>query len=186
MKKYQIIYADPPWKFNGNYGKIGKSKLSGYGAELRYPLMQDKDIIGLPIQNITSDNCALFLWVVNSKIDLGIKVLESWGFEYKQIAFCWVKTSQKGIPNCRLGYWTLGGIELCLLGIKGNMGSKRIIKNIRQVLLSPRIGHSKKPQKIRENIELLFGDLPRIELFARQKTEGWDVWGNEVESDIKL
>ena len=186
QKKYQIIYADPPWRFEGNFGKIGNSKLSGYGAGLRYPLINDIELLKLPVIEISDKNCALFLWVVNSRLDFGIEVLKQWGFKYKQVAFCWVKTSQKGVPNCRLGYWTLGGIELCLLGIKGNMGNLRKIKNIRQVLLSPRIGHSKKPLQIRKNIELLFGDLPRIELFARQKTEGWDVWGNEVKSDIEL
>ena len=187
MKKYQIIYADPPWKFDGNYGKIGKSKLSGYGAELRYPLLKDEDLLNFPIQNILDNNCALFLWVVNSRLDFGIELLKNWGFKYKQIAFCWVKISQKtGMPNCRLGYWTLGGIELCLLGIKGKMGNKRKSYKVRQVVLSPRIGHSKKPTEIRKRIENLFGDLSRIELFARQKTEGWDVWGNEVKSDIDL
>jgi len=186
MKKYQIIYADPPWKFEGNFGKIGNSKLSGYGAKLRYNLMSDETLLELPIDKICAENCVLFLWVVNSRLDFGIEVLKRWGFQYKQIAFCWVKTSQKGIPNCRLGYWTLGGIELCLLGVKGNMGKYRKAKNIRQVLLSPRTGHSRKPEQIRKNIELLFGDLSCIELFAREKTPGWDVWGNEVESDIEL
>lgn len=186
MKKYQIIYADPPWHFDGNFGKVGDSKLSGYGAELRYELMTNDEILLLPIKDFSNIDCALFLWVVNSKLDFGIEVLKKWGFKYKQVAFCWVKTSQQGTPNCRLGYWTLGGMELCLLGIKGNMGNKRIIKNIRQVVLHPRIGHSKKPPVIRDNITKLFGDLPRIELFAREKTPGWDVWGNEVESDIDL
>jgi len=186
MKKYQIIYCDPPWEFKGNYGKIGNSKLSGYGAELRYPLMKDKDILELPIQRIIDNDCALFLWVVNSKLDFGIEVLKKWGFQYKQIAFCWIKTSQKGIPNCRLGYWTLGGAELCLLGIRGHMGNKRKVKNIRQVLLYPRIGHSKKPPQIRKNIELLFGDLPRIELFANERVEGWDTIGYGIDGkDIK-
>ena len=180
MKKYQIIYADPPWKFNGNFGKVGKSKLSGYGAELRYPLMTDEKLLKLPIETICEKNTALFLWVVNSRLDFGIELLEWWGFTYKQIAFCWVKTSQKGTPNCRLGYWTLGGMELCLLVIKGSMGNKRIKKNVRQVILHPRIGHSIKPPVVKKYIEELFGDLPRIELFARTKNDGWETFGNEI------
>jgi site-specific DNA-methyltransferase (adenine-specific) len=83
------------------------------------------------------------------------------------------------MPNCRVGSYTLGGIELCLLGMKGKL--KRKTLNIRQVLMSPRTKHSQKPEKIRNDIVSLYGDLPRIELFARQKTEGWDVWGDEVE-----
>ncbi len=185
MKKYQIIYTDPPWCFWGNYGKVGKSKLSGFGAQIRYDLMGDDELINFPIQNIADDNCALFLWVVNSRLDFGTELLKRWGFYYKTVAFNWIKTARKsGIPNCRLGYWTLGGSELCLLGIKGKM--KPIRHNIRQVVLHHRIGHSVKPDIFRDNIVELFGDLPRIELFARQKVDGWDCWGNEVKSDIEL
>jgi len=178
-KKYQIIYADPPWFFAGNYGKISKSKLSGFGAELRYKLMTDDELLGLPVNELAGDNCSLLLWVVNSRIDFGIKVLKSWGFSYKTVAFNWIKTAREsGIPNCRLGYWTLGGSELCLLGVKGSM--KPIKHNVRQVVLHHRIGHSVKPAIFRDVIVELFGELPRIELFARQKVEGWDCWGNEV------
>lgn len=185
MKKYQIIYADPPWHFPSNYGKVSKSGLSGFGAELRYELMTDEELLILPVENLTSNNSALFLWVVNSRLDFGIEVLKRWGFSYKTIVFNWVKTAKEsGIPNCRLGYWTLGGSELCLLGVRGSM--KPAQHNIRQVVLHHRIGHSVKPAVFRDNIVKLFGDLPRIELFAREKTAGWDVWGNEVESDIEL
>ena len=185
MKKYQIIYADPPWWFSGNYGKVGNSNLSGFGAGLRYNLMPDKFIADLPINKIADNNCACFLWVVNSKLDIGTQVIRDWGFEYKTVAFCWVKTARKsGIPNCRLGYWTLGGCELCLLGVKGKM--KPIKHNIRQVVLHHRIGHSVKPPIFRNSIVELFGDLPRLEMFAREKSDGWDTWGNEVESDIEL
>jgi len=180
-KKYQLIYADPPWHSDYNFGQIGSSKLSGFGSYLRYDTMTNEEILALPVPSISADNCALFLWVVNSQLDVGIDVLKRWGFAYKQVAFCWVKTSQAGNPNCRLGYWTLGGMELCLLGITGNMGNKRIKKNVRQVVLHPRTGHSKKPAIIRQNIEELFGDIPRIELFARSYYDGWDVWGNEVD-----
>jgi len=185
MKRYNIIYADPPWYFPANYGKIGKSRLSGFGAELRYHLMTDDELLSVPVKELTGDNCALFLWVVNSKIDFGIEVLKHWGFSYKTVVFNWIKTAREsGIPNCRLGYWTLGGSELCLLGIKGKM--KPVCHNVRQVVLHHRIGHSVKPAVFRDNIVNLFGDIPRIELFAREKTKGWDVWGNEVKSDIEL
>ena len=177
--KYNIIYADPPWYFPGNYGQVGKSKLSGFGAMLRYPVMPDDEIKKLPIYNLAADNCALFLWAVNAKIPTALAVMDAWGFEYKTVAFCWVKTAQNtGAPNCRLGYWTLGGMELCLLGIKGSM--KPLVHNIRQVVLSPRQGHSVKPPFIRREISRLFGDIPRIELFARDQEIGWDAWGNEI------
>ena len=147
--------------------------------------MSVEAIKNIPIREIVDDNCALFLWVLNSRLKEGLEVMEAWGFNFKTIAFCWVKTSKKtGMPNCRVGTFTLGGIELCLLGLKGKL--KRQTLNIRQVLMQPRGRHSEKPEKIRNDIVALYGDLPRIELFARQKTEGWDVWGNEVASDITL
>jgi len=185
VKKYQIIYADPPWFFSTNYGKIDKSRLSGFGAGLRYKLMTDNELLNLPISELADNNCALFLWVVNSRIDFGIEVLKKWGFDYKTVAFNWIKVAkQSGIPNCRLGHWTLGGSELCLLGMKGYL--KPIRRNVRQVIMHHRLGHSVKPPIFREHLVELFGDVPRIELFARQKVEGWDCWGNEVETDIEL
>ncbi len=186
MKKYQIIYADPPWDMeNDNYGKIGSSPLSGFGASLRYNLMDEEQLKKLPISGLADDNCALFLWSTNRRIPWAVHCMTAWGFDYKTVAFCWIKTSRStGQPNCRLGYYTLGGMELCLLGLRGHL--KPIGHRVRQVLLQPRMGHSVKPPIIRDKIVELFGDLPRIELFARQKVEGWDCWGNEVESDITL
>jgi len=173
VKKYQIIYADPPWAMSG--GVYNPSYLT----------MDVATLTRLPVSELADNNCALFLWVLNSRLDEGLAIMKSWGFNFKTVAFCWVKTSQKtGMPNCRVGSFTLGGIELCLLGLRGKL--KRETLNIRQVLLEPRRKHSQKPDKIRDDIVKLYGDLPRIELFARQKVEGWDCWGNEVESDIEL
>ena len=175
MKKYQIIYADPPWTMSGSSGVYNPS----------YSTMATDALTKLPILGLSDSNCALFLWVLSSKLDDGLSVMRAWGFDFKTVAFCWVKTSQKtGMPNCRVGSFTLGGIELCLLGLRGKL--KRETLNIRQVLLEPRRKHSQKPDSIREDIVKLYGALPRIELFARRKVEGWDCWGNEVESDIEL
>lgn len=87
-KKYQIIYADPPWYFKDNFGKIGNSELSGFGAAKRYDLMGDEDILRLPVEQISDKDCALFLWAVNSRIDFAIEVMKRWGFDYKTVAFC--------------------------------------------------------------------------------------------------
>ena len=174
MKKYQIIYADPPWAM------VGKGELTP-----NYPVMTLVEIKSIPIGNFTEPNCALFLWAINSQIPQAIEVLNSWGFDYKTIGFVWIKVSKKtGKQNCRLGSWTLNGTEMCLLGVKGKM--PRLTKNVRQIIECPRGRHSEKPEEVRYRILQLFGDLPRIELFARQKTEGWDIWGNEVKSDIDL
>lgn len=178
LKKYQIIYADPPWSYN--------DKMSGHSFSLdhEYTTQHKNWIQALPIQNICDQNCVLFLWVVSPMLDEGIDTLKLWGFKYKTLAFCWSKitTNYKRVSN--LGRWTMGNVELCLLGVRGR--PKRVVKNVKQYVEAVRTKHSKKPHEVRNRIVTLMGDLPRIELFARQKTEGWDVWGNEVDSDIEL
>jgi len=175
MKKYQIIYADPPWKYQDQ-------NCQGTMAN-HYKGMELKDIKQLPVKNIIADNCILFLWVTYPFLKEGLEVMEAWGFTYKTIAFQWIK---KNKSDCGfffgLGRWTRGNSEPCLLATKGK--PHRVNKAVSQLVFSPLTKHSQKPFIIRNRIVELVGDLPRIELFARQKTEGWDVWGNEVESDI--
>lgn len=107
------------------------------------------------------------------------------GYTYKSVAFVWVKRN-KVSPGwfVGLGYWTRANAEICLLATKGSPG--RVSKSVRQIIDSPVDRHSKKPDEARDRIVALMGDVPRIELFARQKIEGWHVWGNEVESDLTL
>lgn len=175
MKKYQIIYADPPWRMKEPHKEYG----TPYGS------MSNDEIISLSVKDIADKNCALFLWTISSKLDVAMEVCRAWGFEYKTIGFTWIKTSRAtGIPNCRLASYTLSATEVCILAMRGRVPKQSY--KVRQVLLSPREKHSKKPDEIRNRIVELFGDLPRIELFAREKSEGWDVWGDEVESNVKL
>jgi N6-adenosine-specific RNA methylase IME4 len=179
VKKYQIIYADPPWKFQ-NFNDMTAQRWVGQ----YYPLL-DLDILGkLPISNLADKNCALFLWATFPFLPYCLSTLEKWGFQYKTVAFTWVKIRKDGLPLMGMGYWTRGNAEVCLLGTKGH--PLRINRSVPQIILAPRQEHSKKPNIVRERIVELLGDLPRIELFARQKVEGWDCWGNEVESDIDL
>lgn len=147
--------------------------------------MNIDDICNLPVRNIASENCVLFLWVTFPTLLDSFKVIEAWGFNYKTVAFVWVKHNKK-TPTLfwGMGFWTRANAEICLLATKGK--PKRISAKVHQVIISPIEEHSKKPNEIRKRIVDLIGDLPRIELFARQKTDGWDVWGNEVNSDIKL
>ena len=178
MKKYQIIYADPPWSYN--------DKMTGHSFSLdhEYETQSLEWIKKLPIQDISASDCVLFLWAVSPQLPEAFEVIKSWGFKYKTLGFAWVKETSGGQLVKNLGRYTMGGIELCLLATKGK--PQRVAKNVRQVLFDVRTEHSKKPEGIRKRIVELMGDLPRIELFARQKTEGWDVWGNEVESDIDI
>ena len=182
MKKYQIIYADPPWKYNSRANH--KTRFRG-GAEGHYPLMSMEEIRALPINRLADKNCALFMWATFPYLDEQIKLFEHWGFEYKTLGFLWIKANKiNGFPFFGVGFYSKSNAEICLLGIKGRM--KPITNKVSQVVLAPRGEHSQKPKEVRNKIVELFGNLPRIELFARQKTEGWDVWGNEVESDIIL
>lgn len=177
MKKYQIIYADPAWSYNdqGCQGTMAN----------HYKGMSIEDIKNLPIKQITGDNAILFLWTTFPMLQEGLDVIRSWGFTYKSIGFLWVKLNKNNMGAFYgLGRWTRGNTEPCLLATKGK--PKRINADVFQLIMSPLKRHSQKPQEVRERIIRLVGDLPRIELFARQKVDGWDCWGNEVESDIDL
>ena len=140
--------------------------------------MDIEDIKNLPIQDITDKDCVLFIWVTMPNLIEGIETIKSWGFQYKTCGFTWLKTYKNGNPVCGLGYWTRSNAELCLLATKGK--PKRINKGVYQAVLDVQREHSRKPDCVRDRIVELMGDLPRIELFARQKTPGWDVFGNEV------
>lgn len=181
MKKYKIIYADPPWSY-----KVWSKKGKGRSAENHYKTMNKEDIQKLPIQNISENDSILFLWVTAPCLIEGIELIKKWGFEYKTIGFTWVKENKRADTLFwGMGYYTRANAELCLLATKGRT-LKRVSRSVHQVVVSKIENHSRKPDKVRSRIVQLFGNLPRIELFARQKTPGWDVWGNEVESDIEL
>ena len=183
VKKYQIIYADPPWKYNSTVSPNQIGKYKSQKANNHYPTISFKDMQSLPISDIAEDNCALFLWVTFPLLEDCIKIISAWGFEYKTVAFNWVKLNKNdGKPYFGTGYYTKSNSEICLLGVKGRL--KPISNYVSSIVIQEREEHSKKPSIIRDKIVELFGNIPRIELFARQKTEGWDVWGNEVESTI--
>lgn len=180
MNKYKIIYADPAWTFK-TYSNKGKEK----SAENHYSCMTIEDIYKLPISEIADDDCVLFLWVTFPLLQQGLETIKAWGFTYKTCAFNWVKKNK--ISDSwfwGLGYWTRSNSEICLLATKGK--PSRISKSVHQICDDKIREHSRKPDSIRNKIVELCGDIPRIELFARNKTEGWDVWGDQVVSDIVL
>ena len=178
MKKYQIIYADPPWSYN--------DKMSGHSFSLdhEYETQHKNWIANLPVGVVAEKDSVLFMWAVSPLLPEALEVIKAWGFKYVTVAFCWSKSTKNGKKVANLGRWTMGNVELCLLARKGK--PKRSVKNIRQLVEAERTIHSKKPDEVRKRIVELMGDVSRIELFAREKTPGWDVWGNEVESDIEL
>lgn len=143
------------------------------------------DICALPVSDITADDALLFLWATFPKLPEAFKVIKAWGFNYKSVAFLWLKQNKSGKGwFYGLGFWTRGNAEVCLLGTKGH--PKRKSKSVHQFIISPLRKHSQKPDIARDKIIELAGNLPKIELFARQKTNGWDVWGDEVDCDIQL
>ncbi len=175
-KKYTIIYADPPWAY-----KVWSNKGNGRSAESHYNTMKIEEIINMKdtIQKISDENCVLFLWVTFPCLLEGLRTLHEWGFKYKTCGFTWVKRNKVSDTwFFGLGHWTRANAELCLIATKGTI--KRVSSKVSQIVDSRIEEHSKKPAIVRDKIVELVGDLPRIELFARQTADGWDCWGNEV------
>lgn len=140
----------------------------GRSAENHYPTMSLEDIKNLPINNLADKNCVLFMWTTIPLLKDSFSVLDSWGFEYKSIAFVWIKLNKKSDTLFwGMGHWTRSNAELCILATKGH--PKRKSAKVHQVIMSHIQQHSKKPDEARERIIELIGDLPRIELFAREK-----------------
>ena len=176
-KKYQIIYADPPWTYRVWSGK-------GKTAANHYSCMKKEEIFELPVSEIADDNCILFLWVTFPCLKEGLQTIEKWGFCYKTCGFTWIKKNRKSEGLFwGLGYWTRANAEICIIATKGK--PKRESKSVHQVIFSRIEEHSKKPDETRDRIVKLCGDVPRIELFARQSAEGWDCWGLEAPDDKK-
>lgn len=178
-KKYQIIYADPPWEYRD------KALSGNRGSGCKYNVENNTVISSMDVQSIADENCILFLWVTMPKLNECFDVINAWNFEYKTCAFIWVKNNKKATDTrfWGMGSWTRANAELCLLATKGK--PKRINAGVHQIIDSPVIEtpietHSKKPSIVREKIIELCGDLPRIELFARQQLFDWDTWGLEI------
>ena len=172
-KKYNIIYADPPWQYKRN---------GNHSAESKYNVMSLDAIKDLPVNSISKDNSHLYMWVTNPFISEGLEVCKSWGFEYKTL-LTWVKTYKDGSPIMGMGYYFRGATEHIIFGVKGkklcnNRNTKNIFFNIQRQ-------HSQKPNYVKDMIVKCSGDLPRIELFAREETNGWDCWGNETKKFTK-
>lgn len=176
---YGAILADPPWRFEVWSGK-GKAR----SADNHYDTMAADDIAALSIESIAADDCALFLWSCWPTLHDAFRLIETWGFTYKTCAFSWMKADPYRLfaddktPFAGMGYWTRANTEPCLLATRGK--PKRLNADVRQGIIAPRREHSRKPDGIHERIERLVAG-PYVELFARQKRPGWDVWGNQTD-----
>ena len=179
-KKYNIIYADPPWHYGSRSRVNNSTGRESVPLSKHYETMSLQEIKDLPVRNITENDAVCFMWVTDSHLDEALEVYKAWGFKYKTIAFNWVKTTSKGNYCKNVAPWTMKSSEICLLGVKGAMSKYKKANNIESLVIAERTKHSQKPQEVKNRIEQLFGDLPKIELFARQEVDGWDAWGNEV------
>lgn len=183
-RKYDIIYADPPWHYNGKlqFDKSSTSKenldpnrnIFISSACFKYPTIETKDLMRIPIQTISKKDSLLFMWATNPHLAQAIKLGEAWDFEYKTVAFIWDKM------NHNPGQYTLSNCELCLVFKRGRIPKPRGARNIQQLVRSPRRVHSMKPDEIRQKIVEMFPTQEKIELFARGRFTGWDEWGLDV------
>lgn len=178
-KKYNIIYADPPWSFNSV--KTGGSMKSGAAA--KYPTMTLEQMKKLDVPAICEKDCVLIMWYVSSQPQEALDLVKAWGFTVKNMnCFIWQKLTTNLMPHFGMGYWTRAGAECALIAVRGKPKSEN--KAIRQVRAEMLGEHSEKPAIFRDEIVKLCGDLPRLEMFARCVPAGWDVWGNEVEKSV--
>ena len=172
---YGVVYADPPWSW-ASYSHKGK----GRSAEAHYDVMDLNAIKALPVVDRAADDCALFLWGVNSMLPQALAVIEAWGFTFKTTAFTWAKSTKNGAGfRIGMGYWTRQATESCLLATRGR--PKRLHADVCELIVAPRREHSRKPDEAYERIERLVAG-PYMELFARSRRLGWDAWGHEIET----
>lgn len=169
-KKYNIIYADPAWSFSSKQlqkenGKRFNSLNNVYNTE------KTENMKKWDIKRICKEDCAIFMWTTDAHIPEAIELMKAWGFNYITVAFVWSKQSKNNKEVYTLGSWTLKNCELCLLGTRGKMLKYKKNNNIKQLVKAQRTIHSKKPDVVYSLIEEIFGDLPRIELFARQSVK---------------
>lgn len=182
MKKYDVIYSDPAYRFSSRAIRSGR-----YG-ELPYPTMTIKEICNLKVKDISNTNAALFLWVPGALIMEAKPIFPSWGFKYIRVEAIWEKLTVNSNKHKVVSPWGCNEAEYLLMGVKGSMCGKQTHKaNWETIVSEPYNGkHSSKPHIFRERIEKRFSWANRLEMFAREAHENWSIWGNELKNDIEL
>jgi N6-adenosine-specific RNA methylase IME4 len=176
LGKFGTILADPPWKFNNSTGKVAPEHKRLY----RYGTMSNEDIFHLPVKDIALPQSHLYLWVPNALVDIGLQIINSWGFTYKTMLI-WYKIRKDGGPDRRgVGFYFRNVTEIILFGVKGSLRTSQPGRRQENIISSQKRGHSRKPDEQYQIIESC-SPGPYIELFARQQRAGWSVWGNETE-----
>lgn len=175
---YEVVYADPAWDYAGR--EQHNTKVANKSVIDHYNTMTCAQLKELDVKSICAKNSILFLWTSSPHLPQALDVMKAWGFEYKTIAFVWDK--QKTNP----GYYTLSQCEIVLVGKRGKFPEGRGSRKERQFISEMRRKHSQKPDEVRLRIERMFPTQKKLEMFAREKKEGWDVWGNEVADSITI
>lgn len=180
-EKFSIILCDPPWSY---FGDSSKDQAAGK----HYTLMDEEALSALPVKSIATKPCVLFMWATGPKLDQAFRVAEKWGFHYRGMAYIWIKTkkSDLSVPVGARGVrpsFVKPITEFVLVFSTNKKGRtfKLLTEKQKQLIFAPIAEHSRKPADVRERIVELLGDLPRIELFARESAPGWSSWGNEVD-----
>jgi N6-adenosine-specific RNA methylase IME4/ParB-like chromosome segregation protein Spo0J len=168
-RRYAVLYADPPWHFEVYNEESGIERAAGN----HYPTMSLDEICAMPILNLASPDAALFMWTTAPHLRESFDVLVAWGFEYKT-NIVWVK------DKIGLGYFVRNQHELLLVATRGDMPSPSPANRPPSVISAPRREHSRKPDEAYALIEAMYPALPKLEVFARQRRPGWDVWGIET------
>jgi len=184
QKKYSIIYADPPWAY---YGDPNKDQAAGK----HYSLMSQEALAALPVRDLLEQKAACFMWATGPRLPEAVEIMRAWGLHFRGVAYVWVKTNNAGKIIQGQGVrptFVKPTTEFVLVGSTCKTGRPLPLHTEAQgqVILAPRPGnrHSAKPSIVRDKIVELLGDVPRIELFARERTDGWDAWGNEVPEQL--
>lgn len=169
---YQAVVADPPWSWE-SWSKTNQTR----AAENHYAVMADGGIKALPVADLAAPDCVLFMWAINTMLPQALETMEEWGFSFKTIAFTWAKLNPSSVGyHMGLGFWSRQNTESVLLGTRGK--PKRIGRDVRQLIVSPRRSHSQKPEEFYSSVERLVPG-PYVDLFSRQSRLGWDAWGLE-------
>lgn len=165
-KKYPVIYADPPWRYE-------HTETESRAVENQYPTMSLDEICEMPISNIAHDDCVLFMWATSPKLEDAFRVLNAWGFKYRTCAV-WDK------EVIGMGYYFRQQHELLLVATKGDIPTPAPADRPGSVLRDKRALHSEKPEAMREYIESMYPQLDKVELFCRAPKDGWSAWGNQA------
>lgn len=175
--KYNLIYADPAWTYRD------KCHSGKRGAGYKYDLMTLEQLCALPVADLAADDCLLAMWWVNPMPAEALQVVAAWGFTIKTMAgFTWHKITKNGHRHFGMGNWTRANAENCLFAVRGK--PKRSSAAVSQLIVAQVGKHSQKPPEARDRLVQLMGDVLRLEMFARERVDGWDAWGNEVESIV--